>query len=32
MMLGAMWGMFVAAQRYKATVVDRPLMVPGQAS
>jgi hypothetical protein len=31
MMLGAMWGMFVAAQRYKATV-DQSLMVPGRAS
>jgi hypothetical protein len=31
MMLGAMWGMFVAAQRYRATV-DQSLMVPGQAS
>src|ERR1700736_4710660 len=31
MMLGAMWGMFAAAQRYKATS-DQPLMVPAQAS
>jgi hypothetical protein len=31
MMLGAMWGMFAAAQRYKSTA-DQPLMVPGQAS
>ena len=31
MMLGAMWGMFAAAQRYKSTA-DHPLMVPGQAS
>jgi hypothetical protein len=31
MMLGAMWGMFVAAQRYGAAP-DRPLMVSGQAS
>jgi hypothetical protein len=30
MMLGTMWGMFVAAQRYKSTA-DQPLMVPGQA-
>jgi O-Antigen ligase len=27
MMLGAMWGMFAAAQRYQATA-DQPLMVP----
>jgi hypothetical protein len=31
MMLGAMWGMFAAAQRYKSAA-DQPLMVPGQAS
>jgi hypothetical protein len=31
MMLGAMWGMFAAAQRYKFAA-DQPLMVPGQAS
>jgi hypothetical protein len=31
MMLGAMWGMFAAAQRYKATS-NQPLMVPAQAS
>jgi hypothetical protein len=31
MMLGMMWGMFAAAQPYKATV-DQPLMVPEQAS
>jgi hypothetical protein len=31
MMLGTMWGMFVAARRYKATA-DRPLMVSGHAS
>jgi hypothetical protein len=31
MMLGAMWGMFVAAQRYMATV-DQSLKVPGRAS
>ena len=31
MMLGAMWGMFAAAQRYTSTA-DQPLMVPGQAS
>jgi hypothetical protein len=31
MMLGAMWGMFAAAQRYKSTA-DQPLMAPGQAS
>src|SRR6202030_171877 len=31
MMLGAMWGMFAAAQRSKSTA-DQPLMVPGQAS
>ena len=30
MMLGAMWGMFAAAQRYKSAA-DQPLMVPGQA-
>jgi hypothetical protein len=31
MMLGAMWGMFAAAQRYKATVA-LPLMAPAQPS
>jgi hypothetical protein len=31
MMLGAMWGMFAAAQRYKATVAQ-PLMAPAQPS
>jgi hypothetical protein len=31
MMLGAMWGMFAAAQRYRASS-ERTLMVPGQAS
>jgi hypothetical protein len=31
MMLGAMWGMFAAAQRYKETS-NQPLMVPAQAS
>jgi hypothetical protein len=31
MMLGAMWGMFVAAQRYKVTS-DDALMVPAEAS
>jgi O-antigen ligase/polysaccharide polymerase Wzy-like membrane protein len=31
MMLGAMWGMFAAAQRYKSAA-DQPLMVPAQAS
>jgi O-Antigen ligase len=31
MMLGAMWGMFAAAQRY-TSAGDQPLMVPGQAS
>ena len=31
MMLGAMWGMFAAAQRYKASS-ERALRVPGQAS
>jgi hypothetical protein len=31
MMLGAMWGMFVAAQRYKATS-DGALMAPAEAS
>ena len=31
MMLGAMWGMFAAAQRYKAAA-DQPLTVPAQAS
>jgi hypothetical protein len=31
MMLGAMWGMFAAAQRYKSAA-DQPLIVPGQAS
>ncbi len=31
MMLGAMWGMFAAAQRYTSTA-DQPLVVPGQAS
>jgi hypothetical protein len=31
MMLGAMWGMFVAAQRYKATS-DNALMAPAEAS
>ena len=31
MMLGAMWGMFVAAQRYKATS-DDALMAPAEAS
>jgi hypothetical protein len=31
MMLGAMWGMFVAAQRYM-TSVDQSLKVPGRAS
>ena len=31
MMLGAMWGMFAAAQRYKAAA-DQPLTVSGQAS
>ena len=31
MMLGAMWGMFAAAQRYKSAA-DHPLMVPGQVS
>ena len=31
MMLGAMWGMFAAAQRYKSTT-DQPVMVPGRAS
>jgi hypothetical protein len=31
MMLGAMWGMFAAAQAYK-TAPDQPLMVPAQAS
>src|ERR1700723_2031064 len=31
MMLGAMWGMFAAAQRYKSTT-DQPVMVPGEAS
>jgi len=30
MMLGAMWGMFAAAQRYKSTT-DQPVMVPGRA-
>jgi hypothetical protein len=30
MMLGAMWGMFAAAQRYKSAA-DQPLMVPRQA-
>jgi hypothetical protein len=29
-MLGAMWGMFAAAQRYKSTT-DQPVMVPGRA-
>src|ERR1700675_3448789 len=31
MMLGAMWGMFAAAQAYK-TAPDQPLMAPAQAS
>jgi hypothetical protein len=31
MMLGAMWGMFAAAQRYKSAA-DQPLMVPEPAS
>jgi O-Antigen ligase len=31
MMLGAMWGMFAAAQRHKSAA-DQPLMVPGQVS
>jgi hypothetical protein len=31
MMLGAMWGMFAAAQRYRSAA-DQPPMVPGQAS
>src|SRR5450631_1742750 len=31
MMLGAMWGMFAAAQRYQSAA-DQPLMVAGQAS
>jgi hypothetical protein len=31
LMLGTMWGMFVAAQRYRATA-DQPFMVPAQAS
>jgi hypothetical protein len=31
MMLGAMWGMFAAAQRYKSAA-DQPFMVPAQAS
>jgi hypothetical protein len=31
MMLGAMWGMFAAAQRYTSTA-DQPLRVPGQVS
>jgi hypothetical protein len=29
MMLGAMWGMFAAAQRYQSTA-DQPLMAPGE--
>jgi hypothetical protein len=29
MMLGAMWGMFVAAQRYKASTSDQPLIASG---
>jgi hypothetical protein len=32
MMLGAMWGMFAAAQAYKTAVSDQPLMAPAQAS
>jgi hypothetical protein len=32
MMLGAMWGMFAAAQPYRATSADQAIMVPGQAS
>ena len=28
MMLGAMWGMFAAAQRYRATAADQPSMAP----
>jgi hypothetical protein len=32
MMLGAMWGMFAAAQRYKAAAPDQALMAPVQAS
>jgi hypothetical protein len=31
LMLGTMWGMFVAAQRYRTTA-DQPFMVPAQAS
>jgi hypothetical protein len=31
MMLGTMWGMFAAAQPYKAATVDQPQMIPGQA-
>lgn len=32
MMLGAMWGMFAAAQRYKAAAPDQALMAPVRAS
>jgi hypothetical protein len=29
MMLGAMWGMFAAAQRYKASTSDQALIASG---
>jgi hypothetical protein len=32
MMLGAMWGMFAAAQRYKAERSEQPVMAPAPAS
>jgi hypothetical protein len=31
MMLGTMWGMFAAAQPYRAATEDQPQMIPGQA-